>query len=1131
MGGVAHPGVGSPLASRPMSYGVLGGIRGRLLGGAAGIGLPAAVFAVSFGLGVGLPTEAQAQSSSFNGTQATTYTLTTGANTQTFTFGPNAVIGPTAPTTPGVTGDTLTGWNVINEGDINGGGGAAQGVGIYLNTAGGNSVTNSGSITEGVELKAGGNVTNLASGTIAAAITATNVTNAGLIDGNVRFVGLDTGLSESLTNQSGGTITGNVIAQGRQFTPATVTNAGAIGGGVYLGTQGGGTVINQSGATITNGALGAVIVGSYTYPIRGGGGTVTNAGTITGTGTFGGFSGTGTDGVVITTGNVINLNGGIITSAGANGVYIIGSGASSVINQAGGTITGATNGVSAALTASTITVTNAGTITGTAASGIYFNNAGSVSVTNQAGGTIAGGVNGIQFKSHAVYPIVTVTNAGTITGTSGAGVLLGGSGSGAIETASVTNLRGATISGTTGIYMYNVSPATVTNAGTITGTGGTAIDIEGRAYNTVILQTGSVLNGTVIGTGSAGFDARLVLQGTGIANNNFEQFGYLEVDASGIWTLNGVVTNASPLSAVINSGTLVIGDGSHPGAQFPGPVTIYAGATLGGQGTVGGINGGIAVAPGGTVAPGIVSPFSTLNDTSTVQFDVTSFFNVIVDAAGQNDALAVGGTATLTGGIVQVEAQPAKYATTTNYTILTAGTRNSTVFAGVTSSSIFVTPTLTYPTQQEVVLTLAGHPFSYVAATPNQLAVANALGAGPFGGLADAVFNQPTAAGAQQAFDALSGEIYGSLQNTLADETLFGRNAMLDRMRQGAYAGASGDMAALSFGGPALSYGDTPQDQTASDPLVIASNDPLAAVTAAAEGSAAPATAAAPVARDWSHEPSRDLTYWGQALGGFGRADGNGNAATLNNAFGGFLTGFDARFGAVRAGFMGGYTHSDVNVDAVGSSAGIDSAQLGAYAASSFGAFNLRSGVAGTFNAIDTSRMVAFPGFSENEHARFNGYTGQAFGELGYGMAFNHVAIEPFAGLAYVLVNTGAFQESGGVAALSGSSSTENIGYSSLGLRAATILMLSNGTALVPHVSAQWQHAFGDVTPTVAVSFQSTGAGFSTAGLPIAADAAVTEAGIDWRITPRMKFGIAYQGEFAQNAQTHAGTGTFTWDF
>jgi hypothetical protein len=85
--------------SRPGSTGTLGRLRAQLLGGAAGIALPAASMVVA--LGVGLPTEAQAQTSSFNGTQATTYTLTTGANTGTFTFGPNTVIGPT-PAGPGV---------------------------------------------------------------------------------------------------------------------------------------------------------------------------------------------------------------------------------------------------------------------------------------------------------------------------------------------------------------------------------------------------------------------------------------------------------------------------------------------------------------------------------------------------------------------------------------------------------------------------------------------------------------------------------------------------------------------------------------------------------------------------------------------------------------------------------------------------------------------------------------------------------------------------------------------------------------------------------------------------------------------------------------------------------------------
>ena len=93
------------------------------------------LFAVVLTLALGLSGEANAQSSSFNGTQATTFTLTTGTNTATFTFGPNAVIGPS---TPGVTGDALTNWNVINQGQIN-----AGASGIILNTVGGNSVINS----------------------------------------------------------------------------------------------------------------------------------------------------------------------------------------------------------------------------------------------------------------------------------------------------------------------------------------------------------------------------------------------------------------------------------------------------------------------------------------------------------------------------------------------------------------------------------------------------------------------------------------------------------------------------------------------------------------------------------------------------------------------------------------------------------------------------------------------------------------------------------------------------------------------------------------------------------------------------------------------------------------------------
>jgi outer membrane autotransporter protein len=619
------------------------------------------------------------------------------------------------------------------------------------------------------------------------------------------------------------------------------------------------------------------------------------------------------------------------------------------------------------------------------------------------------------------------------------------------------------------------------------------------------LQTGSVINGDAVAVATNAF---LTLQGAGTANNLFTGFTRLDVQASGIWALNNVNTI---FQTTIESGALVIGDASHPGAQLSSGqgLTIQSGGTLGGQGTVD-VSGGVAAVVadvGGTIAPGVASPFTTLNVTGNVQFNTGSFFNVNVNAAGQTDKLALSGTGTLIGGTVQVFAQPGNYAGATSYTILTDGTRNSTTFAGVTVNSIFLNPTLTYPSQQQVVLNLAALPFSSAAATPNQTATANALNAGPFNALTAAVFGQTTIAGAQQAFNALSGEVFGSLQNGLAQAAQFGRDAILSRLRQASYADAGDNTAALAVGGPALAFDDSP-----GEPLLLTPEQAFGAARAAAE-------------------TKRGMTFWSQVLGGFGHVDSDGNAAALHSTFGGVLTGFDARFGASRVGLMAGYTHSSLNVDARGSSAGIDSGQLGAYAGAAFGALKLRGGASGTFNTIDTSRSIVFPGFADTTHAHFNGYVAQVFGELGYGMAFSRVAVEPFAGVAYTRVNTAAFLESGGVAALAGSSNTENIPYASLGLRASTIWMLSEGAALIPHGSLQWQHAFGDVVPAAALAFASTGAAFTVTGVPIATDAALVEAGIDWRIDAGMKLGVVYQGTIAQHTQLNIVKGSFTWDW
>jgi len=320
-------------------------------------------------------------------------------------------------------------------------------------------------------------------------------------------------------------------------------------------------------------------------------------------------------------------------------------------------------------------------------------------------------------------------------------------------------------------------------------------------------------------------------------------------------------------------------------------------------------------------------------------------------------------------------------------------------------------------------------------------------------------------------------------------------------MRQMSYAGVAGELGALAFGGPQLAY---------------------AAVDA---NGAMPMKAPA---RDASH----GLTFWAQGLGGWGHSDSDGNAVSLTNRFGGFLSGADMRLGETwRAGLVAGYVRSDLNASARSSSAGIDSVQLGGYAAGRVGAFNLRGGASYSLDSIDASRAVFFPGFADQAKARFHGNVGQVFGEVGYGMAFDRLAVEPIAGLSYVHVHDNSFVESARVAALSGSSGGQDTGYSTLGVRVATAVPFADGTVLVPRATLQWQHAFGDVTPGAALAFQGTGTTFSIAGIPIARNTALVEGGFDWRFTPQVKLGAFYQGELAAHAQTHALKGTFTWDF
>ena len=202
-----------------------------------------------------------------------------------------------------------------------------------------------------------------------------------------------------------------------------------------------------------------------------------------------------------------------------------------------------------------------------------------------------------------------------------------------------------------------------------------SVNFTGTGTNTLILQTGSELIGNAMGS-AASTNNNLILQGSGIASNNFLNFNTLDVQAGGTWVWN---SNGSGTfgQTTVGSGTFAV-----DGLLFS-PVSVNSGAVLAGRGTITG-----AVSAAGTIAPGAAVPFSTLTVQGNVDFAGGSFYRVNIGAAGQNDKLqlAGGGAANLSGGTVNVLAQNG-FALSSPYTILTAtGGLGGTTFSGFTSS-------------------------------------------------------------------------------------------------------------------------------------------------------------------------------------------------------------------------------------------------------------------------------------------------------------------------------------------------------------------------------------------------------------------------------------------------------------
>src|SRR6516225_8133937 len=322
------------------------------------------------------------------------------------------------------------------------------------------------------------------------------------------------------------------------------------------------------------------------------------------------------------------------------------------------------------------------------------------------------------------------------------------------------------------------------SAGSIAGAGNYYLGSNQLTVGSNNLST--TVSGVISDCGPTGVECNAGSDSTG---------GGLTKVGSGTLTLTGASTYTGDTN--VNEGVLNV-TGSLVSA-----VTVNSGGMLTGTGTIG----GLSVGSGGIVAPG--NSIGTLRVTGDVSFDEGSIYQVKANAAGKSGKISATGAASIDGGTVQVLAQSGTYARQTRYTILTASGGVDGQFTDVTSNLAFLTPLLSYD-PNNVFLTLIRNDitFASVAQTPNQRAVAAALDSSPpLKPLVQAVANL-TLAGTLQAFDALSGEVHGSVQTTMIDDSRYIRQAVLGRLRQAPYAGADGAMAALGSGGPILAYAE-----------------------------------------------------------------------------------------------------------------------------------------------------------------------------------------------------------------------------------------------------------------------------------------------------------------------------------
>jgi uncharacterized protein with beta-barrel porin domain len=286
--------------------------------------------------------------------------------------------------------------------------------------------------------------------------------------------------------------------------------------------------------------------------------------------------------------------------------------------------------------------------------------------------------------------------------------------------------------------------------------------------------------------------------------------------------------------------------------------------------------------------------------------------------------------------------------------------------------------------------------------------------------------------------------------------------------------------------------------------------------------------------------PAPAPKYWGMFASGnaiFSQIDAHdGMLGDANFTSAGLITGLDARItDDLTAGILFSYMHTSANLDGEGSNAYVNNYTGGLYAGYHHSDFYLNGLATFGANTYKAERKIQFPGVDRTAQSSTDGTQFNANLDGGYDFHINnHLTISPVAGLQFVQVDVGGFDESGADSAnLNVRGMNADSLRSRFGFRIDYHLPLDKAWAFAAEFRGAWQHEFLDDNRAIVSSFShSSLSAFGVRTIAPQRDAALIGVGINTTYKDRATFFLDYDVQAGQADYLEQSVrGGFKWGF